>query len=92
MVVDATHLRKERLVQIERVKTHTKLIVILVVHAEEGVVRRWAREHGMNTNGESAEDAVMRVRGYFEERYKHGEWTWPSAEMDGVKVMEVWNE
>ncbi|RMH11070.1 MAG: ATP-binding protein [Gammaproteobacteria bacterium] len=92
VVVDATHLKAERVEQMKRLAEAGVRAVILTVKTPEEKVWEWARKSGkVEESGETREEALRRVRGYFEERYRRGEWEWPSRELDGMEVWEIWN-
>jgi len=92
VVIDATNLKSERKKGIEMLKRVTDRIVMVVVKSSKTSMRkRMKNKRGQANEKETYFQAWRRVMGYFEKHLEAGEYSWPSEEDLGIKVIEIEN-
>jgi predicted kinase len=92
VVIDATNLKPKRTECIKLLLQATKKVVMVVVDTDRKVIeKRMQARKEMTNEMETHYQAWQRLIGYFDTRFKDGEYSWPSEKELGIKIIRYKN-
>jgi predicted kinase len=95
VVIDATYLGPQRkaLLEVLRREELTAKTIIVVIRADEAVIKgRVMRKKRRLADGREYADGWSQAYYWFKEKLESGEIRYPDEELDGIRVIEIWNQ